>query len=209
MTSTPENTKGSWFARHKILTAIIVVIIIAAIAKLAGGSSDTPEATSSSAASQAAPATEAATTESTQSAAPEKTPAPETPAATIGTPVEVGDFTITVEGVETGISSVGNEYLGAEAQGQFVVVSASILNNGDKAETFFTDSMKIIDDQGRQHSYSTDAALYLEGSWVLDKINPGNTLSGKFVFDIPADSVPTKVLLEGGFLGKDVEVALN
>ncbi|MCI7306087.1 MAG: DUF4352 domain-containing protein [Trueperella sp.] len=127
----------------------------------------------------------------------------------MGTPVEVGDFTITVEGVETGISSVGNEYLGAEAQGQFVVVSASILNNGDKAETFFTDSMKIIDDQGRQHSYSTDAALYLEGSWVLDKINPGNTLSGKFVFDIPADSVPTKALLEGGFLGKDVEVALN
>lgn len=124
-------------------------------------------------------------------------------------PYNPPDFTITVEGVETGIPSVGNEYLGAKAQGQFVVVSASILNNGDKAETFFTDSMKIIDDQGRQHSYSTDAALYLEGSWVLDKINPGNTLSGKFVFDIPADSVPTKVLLEGGFLGKDVEVALN
>lgn len=203
MTSTPENTKGSCFAKHKILTAVIVVIIIAAIAKLAGGSNEAPEAAPSAAASQAAPATEATTTESTQSAAPE------TPAATIGTPVEVGDFTITVEGVETGIPSVGNEYLGAKAQGQFVVVSASILNNGDKAETFFTDSMKIIDDQGRQHSYSTDAALYLEGSWVLDKINPGNTLSGKFVFDIPADSVPTKVLLEGGFLGKDVEVALN
>ncbi|MDR4215860.1 DUF4352 domain-containing protein, partial [Bacillus paralicheniformis] len=79
---------------------------------------------------------------------------PEEPAATIGTPVEVGDFTGTIEGIEHGIAEVGNEYFGAQAQGQFVIVSASILNNGIKAERFFTDSMKLIDEQGREHSYS-------------------------------------------------------
>ncbi|WP_311590716.1 DUF4352 domain-containing protein [Trueperella bernardiae] len=213
MTSTIANTQRSWIGQYKILTAIIALFVLGFTAILTGCSSDSPETAPATTASEktdnSAKDTAEAEEEETKSAEPEETTTPEEPAATIGTPVEVGDFTVTIEGIEPGIAEVGNEYFGAQAQGQFVIVSASILNNGNKAERFFTDSMKLIDEQGREHSYSSEAALHIEGSWGLDEINPGNTLSGKFVFDIPADSTPTKVLLEAGFLGKDVEVALS
>lgn len=203
-------THKTGFRFSKIITALFAALALCLTAAVSACSSDSDKETAAPTEEQATTQEETAEAEDNKDAEETKEAAPEEPAATVGTPVELGDLSVTIDGVEAGVAKVGNDYVGAEAQGQFVIVSASILNNGDKAESFLTDSMKLIDDQGREHSFSAEAGIYVEGSWGLDQINPGNTLSGKFVFDIPADATPTKVHIENGLLGTDsVDIALN
>ncbi len=212
----PNEPKKNWFARHKFLTALLVIIGIGILGSALGGGNDSDDAvapaTSTTPAEETTEVADGSDGESSAEAPDAEEPAEEPteePAATMGTPVEVGDFTITINSFDTGLTTVGSEYFGADAQGQFVVVDASIMNNGKKAETFWTDSMTLIDEQDREHSYSSDGSIYLDGAWLLDEINPGNTLQGKFVFDIPADATPTAVKVEDGIFGTPVTIALN
>ncbi|HZK04558.1 MAG TPA: DUF4352 domain-containing protein [Actinomycetaceae bacterium] len=198
--------KRSWFARHKILTAIIAVVVLGGIgAAIGGGDDDVPRASTSSAGADAP--TDAGSPDVSQEAG-EPAPADETQAA-IGDTVEVGDFTVTVNGAETGISRVGNEYFGEVAQGQFVTVAVTVSNISDSAEYFHYSDQNLIDEQGREHSAST-AASYLEAEdFFLTKINPGNTVEGVLLYDIPADALPVGLELSGGFLSSDVVVSLQ
>ncbi|MDO5495489.1 MAG: DUF4352 domain-containing protein [bacterium] len=229
----PEPPKRSWFARHKILTGVLGVVAIGVLAAALGGGDGEPSSTPTPPAAavgsptdagspadsqdpgEPAPATEAvggseAPGVPEASDAPEEEPAVQEPVtAAIGDAVEVGDFTVTVTGIEAGIERVGNEYFGDEAQGQFVKVNLAVTNNGDSAEHFLDSLQKLMDEQGREHS-SSSSVIYLEDENLMaTQINPGNTAEGSLLYDIPADAVPAVLKLAGGFFGGDVEVALR
>ncbi len=223
----PEK-KRSWFARHKILTAVLAVVLVGAIGSALGGGGD-DDATQAAPSPTAGAPTDAGSpvdsqdtgepappaegdgaddpAETDETEAPETAPEPEEPG--IGEPVEVGDFTVTVNGLETGIPRVGSEMFGEEAQGQFVTVEVSVTNNGNSAEYFLDSGQNLLDEQGREHS-SSSAVIYLEQDNMFAKqINPGNTATGVLLFDIPADAVPTAMKLSSGFFGRDVTVSLQ
>lgn len=198
--------RKSWFARHKILTGLGVIVILAVIgAALGGGGGDEPEApapVAGSSASQdpAEPAPEA----------PDEEPDPEPAAAVVGTPVRDGKFEFTVTSVETGVPTVGDEFLNAQAQGQFVLVHVTVTNIGDQAQMFDGSSQKLVDTAGREHSADTSAAIYLgDANSFLTDINPGNSVEGTVVFDVPADAVPASVTLHDSFFSGGVEVSLG
>jgi hypothetical protein len=129
----------------------------------------------------------------------------------IGDAAVDGDFSFTVSGVECGIPSVGTDVFGVEAQGQFCLVSVSIENIGSEAKTMFADSQKLFDSEGREFSADTSAMIYLEDgadSW-LSEINPGNTLAGQLLFDVPADAAIDYIVLYEGVFSSGVEVSLK
>nr|NLD40152.1 DUF4352 domain-containing protein [Actinomycetales bacterium] len=136
----PEPKKRSWFARHKISTAVLAIAGIAVVgAALGGGDDDATPAPPSPTVAAGAP-TDAGSPDVSQEAG-EPAPAEEAPAgeavAGIGENVEVGDFAITVTGVEAAIQRVGSEMFGEDPQGQFVTVALTVTNNGNSAEYFF------------------------------------------------------------------------
>ena len=180
-TAAPQ-PRRSWFARHKILTTLGAVVVVVAVASaLGGGGDDAPPASSAA----SAPAGDA--------------PADESPASTaagIGTPVRDGKFEFTVTGVEPGVTRVGDDVFGQDAQGQFLLVHVTVTNIGDKAQYFDGSSQKLTDTQGRTHSADTGAAIYLgDAQSFLNQINPGNSVQGTVVFDVPADAAPATVEL--------------
>lgn len=226
--------KKSWFARHKILTGILGLIVVFMLIGVFG-SDDDPEAapsptspsetagaadaegTDSSAGSPGSTADESAAEESdadgtepadSETEAVEAEPAAGSGAANIGEAVTTGSFEVTVTGVEDGVTFVGPEGFGEEPQGQYVIVSITVSNTGDSAETFWDSEQKLVDDQGREHSSSSDSYLLDEGTTWLEEINPGNTFQGALLFDIPADAVPTTLKVRGGFFGGATEVSL-
>lgn len=204
----PEKKK-SWFARHKILTAILAVAVVIIIATALGGGGDKekPSAapTSSSEQTSANESTDQQTSEATSEE--ESSAAPETPG--LNTPVKVGVFEITVTAVESGIESIGKDFTKVDAQGQFVRVKLTVKNTGEEGKSFDTSEQHLIDDSDRQHDYSSEAVV-VDQSLFFDKINPGNMIEGTIVYDIPADATAVAIDLAESFLDdKPVRVNLK
>ncbi len=212
----PEPPKQkSWFARHKVLTAILALVVLAVAVTALGGGEEAPSSGTASeapaegavepAADDAAPADAAPAEEPDEPAAE-----PSEGAAGVGDPVRDGKFEFTVTEVETGVSEVGDEFLSEQAQGQFVLVHLTVSNIGDQAQMLSGSNQTLIDDQGREHSANGSAAIYLEGSETfLNDINPGNSVEGTVVFDIPADAQPTAVELHDSMFSGGVTVSLT
>lgn len=132
-------------------------------------------------------------------------------AATIGQAVAVGDWTITVTGVGAPVESVGDEFLGTDAQGVFVPISLTARNDGTGAQTFFASNVMAVDDAGREFEYSSDAAIYSgdSGAAMIDEVNPGNALTGELYFDVPDGATLVELRIADGFFGAPVVISLG
>ena len=107
-------------------------------------------------------------------------------AAGIGTPVRDGKFEFVVQSVAPGVQTLGNQYINTTAQGEFILVTVKVTNTSDQPQTFSGSNCKAFDNAGRQLAPSTTAAIYLPDSNSLyTPINPGNSVVGTLVFDVP------------------------
>lgn len=179
-----------WFKKKRFILPIALVVIIGLSQAMNGGGSDSGT-------------TSAGGDSSSESSSNER--------AGVGTAAVDGKFSFTVTGVKCGIKSVGSDLLGAEAQGQFCKISMTIENVGDEPQTMFADSQKAFDTEGREFSPDTTSMIYMEdGSDVwLKEINPGNTLKGDLLFDIPADATLDYIELHDSMFSGGVEVSLK
>ena len=196
----PQPPKRSWFARHKVLTglAALALLVVGIVAVSDGDEDATAGGAAQDENAAGAPAEEA-----------EAEPADDT--AGVGDTAADGDFAFVVSEIETGVESVGDEYLGVEAQGQFVLVHLEVTNTGDEPQYFSDTDQMMVDTEGRQHSADSEAGIYVAENDVLliSEINPGNTASGVLVFDIPADAVPATVELHDSMFSGGVSVDLQ
>lgn len=189
---------------------VIVVVVAIAVFVPKGGNADDagePAANEPAATESEAPAADEPATE-------EEPAAEEAPTATaLGTAAIAGDLEITVTQVETGVAQVGEEIagtlLGEKAQGQFVLVHLSVKNVTDSPASFSSFNAKLLDDQNREFSANEAASLYIEGNSLFEEINPGNTLQGVIVFDIPADATPSTFEYESGLFAEPASFLLK
>ena len=184
---------------------LIVVIVVIAVFSAIGGEADeagTDSAETSSADGQQSEGS--AEDESAEDSA-------ETATYGIGDTVAADDWELTVESVEDGVSSVGDDFLGAEAQGQFVQVAMSVKNTGSDPNFFFEDDIKLADDEGNTYSADSEAGIYAveDNILFLEEINPGNTAEGVLVFDVPDDVDANQLTFAGGLFSDPVEISLK
>ena len=200
--------RRSWFARHKVLTTLgAVVALVVVVGALGGGGDDSPTAAPAPAGT-AEGDTAAVPAAEEPAAEPAEEPGPQT--AGIGTPVRDGKFEFTVTSIEGGVAHVGDDMFGKDAQGQFTLVHMSVTNIGDEAQHFDGSSQKLVDAQGRTHSADGSAAIYLgDAESFLNQINPGNSVQGTVVFDIPADATPASLELHDSMFSGGVTVSVG
>jgi len=186
---------GSWFKRHKILTVILAIIAIAVIANVAGGGDKTKTTTANSTGS-----------------AVTKTEAKTVATAKLNEAARDGKFEFVVKSVACGTTSVGGQYLNKTAQGQYCLATVSVKNIGDKQQYFSESDQKLLNASGLQYSPDTTATLYnsSDSSDVfLAQINPGNSVEGVLVFDIPKDQTPVSAELHDSSMSTGVKVNLQ
>lgn len=136
----------------------------------------------------------------------------DTPAAKLNTPVRDGKFQFVVKAVRPGLAEVGdNPYLREKAQGQFVIVTVSVENIGDRAQGFSPSNQKLFDTQGRSFESDSSAQIALGDSDipVWDDINPGNAVDVSLVYDMPAAAVPARIELHDSMFSGGVIVELT
>jgi hypothetical protein len=164
-----------WFKKKRILIPGILVLIIAAMTVSNSGNSGNSGTSGTSDTSDTSGATDSGT---------------EAPAYTaIGTAVADGDkIRFTVNEVTCGVTSIGDSSFGAEAQGEFCLVKVSAENISKEPQYLSTDQT-AYDASGSEFDSDTSAMIWVEGNdnFILgEKLNPGNSIEGVFVFDIPA-----------------------
>ena len=231
--------QASWFARHKVLTGVAATAVVGIVAVGASGGGDdaadaasqsgavassTPSSGSSAddasaaadaddAGAAAKVAKEKAAKESAakDKAAKEKA-AKEKAAKTPGLKDKVrdGKFEFTVTGVDCGAKKIGDEYINTKAQGEFCLVHMKVKNIGDEAQSFFADNQTAYNAKGQEFSADSGAAIYLaDADSFMSEINPGNSIKGTVVFDVPKGTDLTSIDLHDSFFSGGVTVALR
>lgn len=130
--------------------------------------------------------------------------------AGLGTPVRDGKFEFTVTNVDCNKTQIGDQYINKQAQGKFCILSISVKNIGDVPQTLNSSDQKVFNDKGQEYTNDSSAEIYLDNNDVLYKdINPGNTVNGKFVFDVPTEAVLVKAELHDSSFSNGVVVSLQ
>lgn len=153
------------------------------------------------------PDTKVSTADSTQKA--EKKNEPQQPK--IGEPARDGKFEFIVKSVSCGKPSVGSDFTTKNAQGQFCLVNVSVKNIGNEAQSLFSSNQYVYNAENQKYSADDQATLYAAGSastWYSD-INPGNSVEGVIVFDIPKDKTPTIAELHDSAFSGGVKIKLQ
>ncbi len=111
----------------------------------------------------------------------------------IGDSIQAGQFSWKITKVQTA-SQVGEEFygtlMGEKADGIFIILSVEVKNTGTSAEYLMDSFLILVDEEGREFSPSSSAAIWIKpaGSALLfEQVNPGITKKGKIVYDVPTD----------------------
>ncbi len=130
--------------------------------------------------------------------------------AGIGDTVQDGSFTFTVTDVKTGVQALGESFLRTEAQGSYVLVDVTVTNVGTEAATFLGGNQTLLDAQGREFEADSSAALMNvpDSESFFTEINPGNSVDGVLVFDVPEGLSPAAIELHESMFSSGVLVSL-
>lgn len=188
--------KKNWFKQHKVWTVVIVLVIIGIIgASTDGNSTNTTASTSSSKNSN-------------------QTASNKSQLAKIGQPAKDGKFEFTVNKISCGETSLSDGFgnVEATAQGQFCRMNVSVKNIGNQAQSFDETAQYLYDTSGKKYSIDTTATIWAQPTeqspWGND-INPGNTLTGDVMYDVPKAVTPVTAELHDSSFSGGVKVSLQ
>lgn len=136
-----------------------------------------------------------------------------TPSFTIGMEVPVGKIVYVVDSVKFA-KRLGNSAFNETADGVFLVVGMTILNNDAETRTLDGSLFKIKDGTGTEYEHSTrgSTAVELSGgkTLFLKQCQPKIPTKGTLVFEVPNQSQPYLLELSGGmWSGKHAQVTLQ
>ena len=186
-----EKEKNNWFKRHKVLTVLLVLVVIGAIASVGGENTSNTNQVSNEA------------SKSSDNKQPKL--------AKIGESARDGRFEFVVKKLECGKTTAGtNEYLTEQAQGEFCFLTVSVKNIGTEQQLFSESDQKLLDDTGTQYSPNSVATAYANNNKIVfEQINPGNSVSGILVFDVPKNTKVVKAELHDSAFSNGIAVKLK
>jgi hypothetical protein len=123
----------------------------------------------------------------------------------VGQTAQIGDAQVTVHSWRI---DPGSEFLKPDADKQWIVVDATVVNTGDDEYAMSTLlQMSIRDSDGREHG---TPALGAETSGSLDGvIPPGQNLRGEVAIEVPATSTGLQFVFGQSFGGEQARWNLN
>ncbi|HWS33463.1 MAG TPA: DUF4352 domain-containing protein [Actinoplanes sp.] len=186
----------------------VALTLIGCIGAIGSGDDSGSIGAAASTAADAAAEAGAAPAKTTAKPATEKA-ADKTPG--IGDAVRDGKFQFTVGKVKCGVGKVGSSYLNTKAQGQFCLIDVTVENIGKQAQAFLDSVQKAYDAKEVEYSVDSSAAIYANDDQqvLFEEINPGNSVKGRLVFDIPKGTELTALELHDSMFSGGVTVSLR
>ncbi|MEW4370744.1 DUF4352 domain-containing protein [Paenibacillus kandeliae] len=171
----------------KTVATLLAFVIFGA---LAAGSMDSDKSSSDNTSSSKSGTSSASSTEKQQTEQKDKQ-------FYIGDTVGVGNFAVLVHTPEIK-SSVGNQYLKQEANGEYWIIPVSVRNDDNEARMITMAMFKLVSKDGTSYDPDSTAIMYMDSKnkLLLDKINPGIQADGYIVFDMPKGQKASNYAIE-------------
>lgn len=169
-----------WYKKKRIIIPLGLLLLIIIISASSSGGDETGQLVADGGNEGSAAGDEA----------PEDAPdevSDEAENAGIGEEAQDGNFTFVVNSFECGAQTIGSDFMEEEAQGQFCLAEVSVSNHGDEAQSLSASDQYLYDDQERRFSSDFSYAMAIDTP-IFEQINPGNSLDGTIVFDVPEDA---------------------
>ncbi|HVM18728.1 MAG TPA: DUF4352 domain-containing protein [Egibacteraceae bacterium] len=209
-----------WYKKPLIVAPLAIVVLL--VGQSLSGGGDAPVADSQSVQAPAddtqaetdEQAAEADTAEEGAADAADAEAGDESPveeAHRLGDPAQDGKFTFVVKSFECGKTKLGSQYLEEKAQGQFCLMDVTVENHGDEPQMLFSDNQVVFDAKGRQFAHDDMAAMMIDGNdsvWI-EEINPGNSVRGTMVFDVPKNAKIVAAQLHDSAFSNGVRISLK
>jgi hypothetical protein len=141
--------------------------------------------------------------------APGESTTPPASGSQLGTAVRDGQLEFVVRKVSCGVPSVGSGLVKRTAKGQFCLVDLTVTNVKGSGRQLFEPFQKLVDDGGDKHGADVTARAVYRDQDLWDKVDPGEQVSGRMVFDIPAAATPDHLELHDGPISRGVTVRLR
>jgi hypothetical protein len=170
---------------------ILGIIVIAVIGSVAGGGSDTGDPVRNNTSDSGGSSDDAETTG-------------------IGSSASDGEFTFTVNSFECGEQSLGNnQFTRTKAQGEFCIAKVTVENTGKESQ-LMDGSNQYLFIGDKKYSADSDAifADKRAEAFFVEEINPGLSVDGIIVWDVPKGSQPDRLMLHDSLFSGGVEVNL-
>jgi hypothetical protein len=101
--------------------------------------------------------------------------------------ITVGGLFYNINGVYV-TASYGSQYLSSNADGEFIVISLTVSNVGNKAADISASDFHL--ERGTTEYNYADASVYTEQRFAMNTLNPGVSRTGNIVFDVPVNTQP-------------------
>jgi hypothetical protein len=184
----PPRQKGKG-CLYAVIGTVAALFLMGACGVIVGaasdGASDPLPSASGTSDAPSTPATSGA--KSTPSRTAKATPSKTAVVNGIGKEYRDGKFAFTVTKVKKGVKRIGDQYFGSTAQGQYILIHVTVENIGDKARTFTAGNQTLYDTKGRKFDADDGATVMMgeKSRSFLEQINPGNSVKGIVIFDVP------------------------
>ena len=180
-----------WYQKKRFIIPLALLLLVVIVSVISNGDDDggQPADTSddTAAGSNDLAEEETANEEDLPEDAPE-----DAEFARVGEEARDGQFAFVVDDFECVGDTIEaeNEFLDdAEAQGQFCLLTITVENIGDSEQSLFASNQYLYDEQERRFSASNDFEVMMAlETPIYDSINPGNSMTGTIVFDVPEDA---------------------
>jgi hypothetical protein len=132
------------------------------------------------------------------------------PAARPEHPVRDGKFQFVVSAVSCGHESVGQAPFVKRAEGQFCLVDLSVENVGNAGQLLLDGVQKAYDTAGSPYGSDSSAGVIANAGtsvWI-NVVNPGNTVLGTIVFDLPDGAQVGRLELHDSAFSRGVTVTI-
>ncbi|GGP50404.1 hypothetical protein GCM10010185_23290 [Saccharothrix coeruleofusca] len=108
-----------------------------------------------------------------------------------------GDTAFTLLGLTTGLAAVQGSHAELEAQGQYVRVRMSVVNNGRSSVAFDARRHVLLDDRGAEHRVDAEAMTIRRQP---DQVDLGSNVRLEYdvYYDLPEEARPAALRVFGG-----------
>jgi hypothetical protein len=84
-----------------------------------------------------------------------------------------------------------------------------VRNLDDQSQEFAPNNQLLVDSDGHTYAADAEAAVAMNRTSMVVKVNPGANITVKVPFDVPAGTIPTAIELHDSVFSNGVRVQVN
>ena len=82
---------------------------------------------------------------------------------------------------------------------EYVVIDISYTNKSSESLDLWANDIVLVDPEGKEYEANTDVSLAVEAPIIIEEINPGLTIEGTLVYEVPAGTEFAELRFEGSY----------